>query len=126
MNGSLLIVIALTSKSEARKKSPWLPLSPQIRTSDRVTVNKLNPNLWGVGGRGVRGKPLAKIFCSSLRFLAKQATVAMRGMVSLLPHPPADANVCVLLLGQRAAGVRKASWKHTPRGSSFQLAIDPF
>ena len=36
-----------------------------------------------------------------------------------------DAHVCELLLGQRAAGVRKASWKHTPRGASFQLAIDP-
>ena len=119
--------MSLTSESEANKKSFWLPLSPQIRTNDRVTFTKLNPNLWGVGGRGVRGKPLGKILRSSLRFLVRPATVAMQEMVShLTPDPWADRNVCELLSGQHAEGVRKASWKHTPRGVSFQLAIDPF
>ena len=43
--------------------------SPSPRKFGRLSNSiKLNPNLWGVGGRGVRGKPLAEetVACQSV------------------------------------------------------------
>ena len=39
-------------------KDYLLPLSPQIRTIELCHFFKFNPNLWGEGGRGVRGNQI--------------------------------------------------------------------
>ncbi len=39
-------------------KTKLTPLSPKIRTSQISIRIKLNPNFWGAGGWGVRGKRL--------------------------------------------------------------------
>ena len=70
--------------------APPLPIN-----SDKKTINliKLNPNFWGVGGRGVRGKPLTGIAREKAHISKMAVRIPLEKSVLLLtPHPPLLVN----------------------------------
>ena len=70
-----------------------LPLSPKIRTVKLTKLIILTPNFWGAGGRGVRGKSLARYRRLKVSFAKTGMQFSLQECGLLLtPHPPLLVN----------------------------------